>query len=342
MRVTRMTPTIQLMLDELVGDSRVMQELRDTIKRVAESDSSVLILGESGTGKELVASSIHRLSKRNSHPFVPVNCGAIPADLMESELFGHEKGAFTGAINRRQGRFELANRGSLFLDEIGDMPLPMQVKLLRVLQERCFERIGSNKSLVVDVRIIAATHQNLEQAIAENQFREDLFYRLNVFPIYLKPLRERLEDLPLLMNHLIHKLSHQSTAVVEFDQSAIELLQDYAWPGNIRELSNLIEQMSVLYPQQVISKQQIPARYRAKTANNNIASHLSANSPTLPLTFSHKNLKDCLLETELTLIHQALEECGGNVSTAAKYLEIGRTTLIEKMRKHGIRYQCST
>jgi len=211
----------------LVGTSRAVQMVRKMIQQVANSDANVLILGESGTGKEVVARNLHYHSNRRDKAFVPVNCGAIPADLLESELFGHEKGAFTGAISARQGRFELAEGGTLFLDEIGDMSLNMQVKLLRVLQERTFERVGSNKSITANVRIIAATHRNLEEAIIEGNFREDLFYRLNVFPIEMPPLRERVEDIPLLINELIRRIEHEKRGSVRLTQGSILALCQY-------------------------------------------------------------------------------------------------------------------
>ena len=221
----------------LVGNSDSIRQVRRLIEQVANTEASVLLLGESGTGKEVVARNIHALSSRHSKPFIPINCGAIPAELLESELFGHEKGAFTGAITSRQGRFELANGGTLFLDEIGDMPLAMQVKLLRVLQERCFERVGSNRSVEVNVRIIAATHRNLEQAIEEGKFREDLFYRLNVFPIDMPPLRARREDLPLLVNELIARIEGENRPSVRIMPGALEALSRYQWPGNVRGFS---------------------------------------------------------------------------------------------------------
>ena len=218
----------------LVGTSRAIQHVRQMMQQVADTEASVLILGESGTGKEVVARNLHYHSKRREGPFVPVNCGAIPAELLESELFGHEKGAFTGAITTRAGRFELASGGTLFLDEIGDMPLPMQVKLLRVLQERTFERVGSNKTQNADVRIIAATHKNLEQMIEGGSFREDLYYRLNVFPIEMAPLRERIEDIPLLMNELISRMEFEKRGSIRFNSAAIMSLCRHDWAGNVR------------------------------------------------------------------------------------------------------------
>ncbi len=253
-------------IPKLGGSSAAIQYVRTMIEQVAKTDASVLILGESGTGKEVVARNIHALSNRCKAGFVPVNCGAIPADLLESELFGHEKGAFTGAISSRQGRFELAEKGTLFLDEIGDMSLPMQVKLLRVLQERTFERVGSNKSIQSNVRILAATHRNLEANIKDGTFREDLFYRLNVFPIELPSLRERLEDVPFLLQDQIDKLEADNRGTVRLTAEATELLSQYAWPGNVRELSNLVERLSILYPDSIVDAQHLPPKYQPAKA----------------------------------------------------------------------------
>ena len=232
----------------LAGHSKAIQKTRDLIDQVAKSDATVLILGESGTGKEVVAQSLHRASPRRDKPFVPVNCGAIPGELLESELFGHEKGAFTGALTSRQGRFEMAEGGTLFLDEIGDMPMPMQVKLLRVLQERTFERVGSNKTIHCNVRVIAATHRNLDQEIIEKRFREDLFYRLNVFPIEVPALRERTEDIPYLINDLIARMAAENRGSIRLAPKAMALLMQHHWPGNVRELSNLIERLAIINP----------------------------------------------------------------------------------------------
>ena len=230
------------------GASKAMRAVHRLIEQVAPFDTNVLILGESGTGKEMVARHIHELSGRAAHPFVPVNCGAIPADLLESELFGHEKGAFTGALSTRLGRFEFAEGGTLFLDEIGDMSLQMQVKLLRVLQERSFERVGSNKTIRCNVRIIAATHRDLDAAIIAGRFREDLYYRLNVFPLQMPPLRERLDDLPVLIEHLVQRQGHSAGRAIQFDQSAMSCLARNRWPGNVRELANLLERLAILFP----------------------------------------------------------------------------------------------
>ena len=247
----------------LVGGSPAMAAIQRQIDQVADTGANVLILGESGTGKEVVARHIHLHSSRASRPFIPVNCGAIPSDLLESELFGHEKGAFTGAISARQGRFELAEGGTLFLDEIGDMSLPMQVKLLRVLQERTFERVGSNKTLMADVRIIAATHRDLEDMVEKGDFREDLYYRLNVFPIDMPPLRERAGDIPLLIEELVSRLQREGRGSVAFTPRAIEALQQARWRGNVRELANLVERMTILYPGGTVDAEDLPAKYRS-------------------------------------------------------------------------------
>jgi sigma-54 dependent transcriptional regulator, flagellar regulatory protein len=244
------------------GTSRAMRAVHRLIEQVAPFDTNVLILGESGTGKEMVARHVHELSGRTNHPFVPVNCGAIPADLLESELFGHEKGAFTGALSTRLGRFEFAEGGTLFLDEIGDMSLQMQVKLLRVLQERSFERVGSNKTMRCNVRIIAATHRDLEAAISAGRFREDLFYRLNVFPLQMPPLRERLEDLPILIDHLLQRQGQSGARSIRLDKDAMNCLGRNPWPGNVRELSNLLERLAILFPGQTINAADLPERYR--------------------------------------------------------------------------------
>jgi sigma-54 specific flagellar transcriptional regulator A len=244
------------------GTSRPMRAVHRLIEQVAPFDTNVLILGESGTGKEMVARHIHELSGRSGHPFVPVNCGAIPADLLESELFGHEKGAFTGALSTRVGRFEFAEGGTLFLDEIGDMSLQMQVKLLRVLQERSLERVGSNRTIRCNVRIIAATHRDLEAAISAGRFREDLFYRLNVFPLQMPPLRERLEDLPVLIEHLVQRQGQIAGRHIRLDSEAMNCLARNPWPGNVRELANLLERLAILFPGQTVTASDLPERYR--------------------------------------------------------------------------------
>src|SRR5450631_2434633 len=244
------------------GDSGALRRVQRLIEQVAPFDTNVLILGESGTGKELAARHVHELSGRAGAPFVPINCGAIPAELLESELFGHEKGAFTGALSARMGRFEFAEGGPLFLDEIGDMSMQMQVKLLRVLQERSFERVGSNRTIQCNVRIIAATHRDLEAAILAGTFREDLFYRLNVLPVQMPSLRERLEDLPQLIENLVERQAQLAGRNIRLEPEAIASLAGNPWRGNVRELANLLERLAILYPGQSIGIAELPERYR--------------------------------------------------------------------------------
>ncbi|HAT1792672.1 TPA: sigma-54-dependent Fis family transcriptional regulator [Legionella pneumophila] len=327
----------------LVGNSEGIRQVRKLIEQVADTEASVLILGESGTGKEVVARNIHSLSSRANKPFVPINCGAIPGELLESELFGHEKGAFTGAITSRQGRFELANGGTLFLDEIGDMPLAMQVKLLRVLQERCFERVGSNKSIEVNVRIIAATHRNLEIAIQGGKFREDLFYRLNVFPIEMPPLRNRSSDLSLLFNELVSRIEGEGRPTVRLMPDAMDALCEYSWPGNVRELANLVERLSILYPNGIIGKSDLPHRFQGEYKPSYPEASGAERETLLQIIKQESianaegiDLKEHLVKTELALISQALDESDWVVAHAASYLNMRRTTLVEKMRKYGL------
>ncbi|PKL97747.1 MAG: sigma-54-dependent Fis family transcriptional regulator [Gammaproteobacteria bacterium HGW-Gammaproteobacteria-9] len=325
----------------LVGTSRAVQHVRQMMEQVADTEASVLILGESGTGKEVVARNLHYHSKRRQGPFVPVNCGAIPAELLESELFGHEKGAFTGAITARSGRFELAEGGTLFLDEIGDMPLPMQVKLLRVLQERTFERVGSNRTQNADVRIIAATHKDLEKMIEEGTFREDLYYRLNVFPIEMAPLRERVEDIPLLMNELISRMEHEKRGSIRFNSAAIMSLCRHDWPGNVRELANLVERMAIMHPYGFRHVDDDDEQY-ATSLHDEMEERAAISAPMVVpeaqamLPVEGLDLKEYLGNLEQGLIHQALEDAGGVVARAAERLRIRRTTLVEKMRKYGM------
>ncbi|MFU8837555.1 MAG: sigma-54 dependent transcriptional regulator [Thiohalomonadaceae bacterium] len=334
----------------LVGHSPAMASVRHLIEQVADSEANVLILGESGTGKEVVAKSLHYLSSRRERPFVPVNCGAIPADLLESELFGHEKGAFTGALTTRQGRFELAEGGTLFLDEIGDMPLPMQVKLLRVLQERTFERVGSNKSIHADVRVIAATHRNLEENIREGRFREDLYFRLNVFPIELPALRERAVDIPVLANELIDRLGRSGRGTVRLTPSTQASLSRYPWPGNVRELANLIERLLIMFPEGIVDVGDLPEKYQIAGGDGESGIPLPAldvgPAPTgagggtagllVSLPPGGVDLKEYLAGLEQELIQQALDAAEGVVAQAAVLLQMRRTTLVEKMRKYGL------
>ncbi len=330
------------------GHSRKMVMVRRLVEQVAGFNANVLITGESGTGKEWTARAIHELSPRKDMPFVPVNCGAIPAELMESELFGHEKGAFTGAVSARIGRFEAADGGTLFLDEIGDMSLAMQVKLLRVLQERVFERVGSNQSHPVDVRIIAATHRNLEEAIAEKKFREDLFYRLNVFPIELPPLRERLEDLQELAESSLKRCAANGLEPVQLTDNALRALSMHEWPGNVRELSNLMERLCILYPGGKVDHRLLPQRYsgnyeatpaHAGNSDNVMAGAMAPRD--VIAACNGMSLKEYLESIEIALIDAALAEAGGIVAHAAERLQIRRTTLSEKMKRFGIALDCS-
>ncbi len=326
----------------LVGNSRGIQGVRKLIEQVADSNATVLILGESGTGKEVVARNLHYYSPRRNHPFVPINCGAIPPDLLESELFGHEKGAFTGAISARQGRFEMANGGTLFLDEIGDMPMAMQVKLLRVLQERTFERIGGTKPITVNVRVVAATHRNLEKMINDGHFREDLYYRLQVFPIDMPPLRDRVDDTPLLINELIARLEHEKRGAVRFTPAAIMALCQYHWPGNVRELSNLLERLVIMYPYGLVDVGDLPEKFRPVGMKDIEPVVFEPNlAPLEPIPASRLprdgiDLKEHISLLECSLIKQALDESGGVVAHAAKKLNMRRTTLVEKLRKYGL------
>ena len=351
----------RLLEHRFVGVSQQVQELRSLISRVSSTDVTVLIQGESGTGKEVVANLIHEMSDRSALPFVPVNCGAIPSDLLESELFGHEKGAFTGAVSAHKGRFELADGGTLFLDEIGDMPYPMQVKLLRVLQERSFQRVGGTREIKADVRIIAATHQNLESKIEDKQFRADLFYRLNVFPLEIPPLRDRPGDVEHLIDSFLSSAKRCGAGSIQFSNEAIAHLDVYRWPGNVRELSNLVERSLVMYPGQLIEASQLPIEYRSSEF---LSTRESDQNPQLDLLRHHPpdelfapaealasdgssplildrplDLKARLAELEKELIVAALEQTDWTAAHAANWLKLQRTTLVEKMRKYNIKRQ---
>jgi sigma-54 specific flagellar transcriptional regulator A len=347
------------------GTSAAIRDVTRLIRQVAAHDSSVLILGESGTGKELAARAVHEASPRRQRPFVAINCGAIPAELLESELFGHEKGSFTGAIAARKGRFEIAEGGTLFLDEIGDMSLPMQVKLLRVLQERVFERVGNHTPIRCNVRIIAATHRNLEESIAKGTFREDLFYRLNVFPIEMPALRTRIEDLPMLVRDFSARNVAEGRGRVEVTPRALKVLSHYPWPGNVRELGNLIERLSILCPNRQVDVSDLPLKYRpadllaeldlsgdlqlpvetleseleaeeVQDEDREVMSMLSSapgESAVVQLPPEGIDLRDHLFTIERDLIQQALSRAGGTVAHAARLLKLRRTTLVEKLRK---------
>ncbi len=343
----------------LIGASPAIARVRDILTKLAGTEVNVLITGESGTGKEIVARNLHHISARSSGPFVPVNCGAIPGELLESELFGHERGAFTGAVASTVGRFERAHRGTLFLDEIGDMPLNMQVKLLRVLEEGSFEKVGGIRSVSADVRVLTATHKNLEEMIAAGQFREDLYYRINVFPIEMPPLRERLEDIPPLMNELIRNLEAAGKGSVRFNSAAVDAIRGYAWPGNVRELANFIERMAIMHPHGIVGFGQLPDRFRTPRAaaqsglaqssagrrreSLELGGEPAAEYPRVAAASAGAmppvqglDLKQYLANLERDIIEQALRDSGGVVAKAAKRLRLQRTTLVEKMRRHGL------
>lgn len=319
----------------IIGRSKPMQNLFEMIEKVAESNATVLIQGESGTGKELAARAIHELSNRNGKNFVPVNCAAIPDDLLESELFGHVKGSFTGAYANRAGRFEMADKGTLFLDEIGDMKANLQVKLLRVLQSREIEPVGSTKSLKVDVRIIAATNKNLEDMVESKDFREDLYYRLSVIPITIPPLRERREDIPLLIHNFLSVFnSDRSHSVNGFSRDALDILCGYDWPGNVRELENLVERLVILKSSGYITPDDLPDKYLVNRAQVQIQLPELALDDKLPE--DGICLNSAVEQFENNLILQALARTGGNKKEAAALLNLKRTTLIEKLKKKNL------
>jgi len=326
--------------DQLVGDSADTRLVRKLIGQMAPSMATVLVTGESGTGKEIVAKQIHDLSGREG-PFIAVNCGAIPEQLLESELFGHERGAFTGAVAARAGRFEQAQGGTFFLDEIGDMPTVMQVKLLRVLEERIVERVGGTKSIPVDVRLIAATHRDLPKCIASGSFREDLYYRLSIFPIEITPLRDRAEDIPPLVQEFVERLKNEQSMSLALSNGAMRALQHYKWPGNARELGNLIERLAVLRPNGNVTEQDLPwpivDRPAEEPAGPDIISHdLQPVAGIVTLPNDGMDLKQYLANIEQDIIHQALVESDGVVQRAAEMLGVGRTTLVEKIKRFNI------
>ncbi len=321
----------------IIGASTAIKRIYNLIAKVSNSSSTVLILGESGTGKELVAKTIHYSSKRADKPFVPVNCGAIPSELLESELFGHEKGAFTGAIASRIGRFELADGGTIFLDEIGEMTPMLQVKLLRVLQERSFERIGGSKTVNVDVRVISATNQNLEDAVKTGKFREDLYYRINVIPIEIPPLRERIEDLPMLCEFFMEKhASRFGKGVLTISNEAMKVFTSYAWPGNVRELENTLERLLVLKDDDVVTPYDLSEKMTGKKIPDLPDIDKVQDDPDVNPFVQGIDLNSALVEYEKRLLIHALQLHGGVKSQAAKYLNINRTTLIEKMKRLGL------
>jgi sigma-54 specific flagellar transcriptional regulator A len=352
----------------LVGESPAIAALRRLVRQVAPSDASVLLAGPSGSGKEVVARAIHAASRRAGKPFVAINCGAIPRDLLESELFGHEKGSFTGAFAQHKGRFEEAHGGTLFLDEIGDMPADMQVKLLRVLEERVVQRIGGKGQIAVDVRILAATHRDIDAAIDAGAFREDLFYRLAVFPIDVPSLAERIEDVPLLVGHFIAQAKGRRP--LRFSQAAFDRMAEHGWPGNVRELRNFVERASILYSGRAIGRDEVgalllrrgrvgaierkalwdateiaaeraptpePVRTPAPLAEP-VVVPLRPDAPAIAMTEAQPvALRDMLAEIERRYIEEALTQSEGVIADAARLLSLQRTTLIEKMRKYEMR-----
>jgi sigma-54 specific flagellar transcriptional regulator A len=348
-----------------VGVSDAIQDVRSLVTKVAPTDATVLLQGESGTGKEVIARLVHDCSERADGPFIPVNCGAIPAELLESELFGHEKGAFTGAIAARKGRFELAEGGTLFLDEIGDMPYDMQVKLLRVLQERTFERVGGGKAIKSNVRVIAATHQHLEQHVEDGKFRMDLYYRLNVFPLDVPALRDRTADIAGLAQRFIDSFAEQGRGLIRLEADAMAHLRLYPWPGNVRELGNLIERLIILHTDRAVFAADLPAKYQSAelavaarpvdieplvdqlpTEEPEDLTALFAAAPTSPVapptpSFIDEpiDLKQHMADTERALIIAALEQTDWVNAHAAKLLTLQRTTLVEKMRKYDIKQE---
>ena len=312
--------------NKITGESAAIRQLRETIERVAPTQATVLITGENGTGKELVARAIHHLSPRNTRPLVEVNCAAIPEDLIESELFGHERGAFTGANERRRGRFDLANNGTVFLDEIGDMSLKTQAKILRILEEQRFERVGGSKTIQVDVRIIAATNKDLKREIDAGWFREDLYYRLNVIPVFVPPLRERKEDIPLLVEDFVAEFSQESRSTRKsFAEEVFPVLQNYPWPGNVRELKNFVERLVILVPEEVIELRHIPSSFHQ---------YIEKISPRSAI--DQANFKKAKIQFEKEYLRKKLEEHDWNISKTASAIGIERSHLHRKLKAYGV------
>jgi DNA-binding NtrC family response regulator len=310
---------------ELIGKNENIRKIYEIIENISDSDSTVLLTGESGTGKEIVAQTIHKKSVRANKPYIIVNCAAIPENLLESELFGHERGSFTGALDRHIGKFELANDGTIFLDEIGEMPLSMQAKLLRVVQERAVVRVGGEKSIPINVRIIAATNLDIKKAVQNKTFREDLYYRINVIPIHLPPLRERIEDLPRFINYFILKYNKElNKNITRITDEALKILQEYPWPGNVRELGNLIERIITLAKDDHIDVDHLPKDLASSKSKNEI------------FILEEGSLLKAVKSYEKHIIEDALRSCNGNRTTTAKTLGIHRTTLISKMEAYGV------
>jgi len=333
---------MDLMTSGIIGNSPVLRDVFKVLAKVAPTDSTVLVTGESGTGKELLVRALHHTSKRSGKPFVPINCGAIPRELLESELFGHEKGAFTHAIRSRPGRFELADGGTIFLDEIGEMDLSLQVKILRVLQEKEFERVGAIRTQKVNVRIVAATNRDLEAEVAAMRFREDLFYRLNVIPLHLPPLRDRGEDILLLIDHFTNKFCERKARKrFTFSPEAADMFLRYSWPGNVRELENFMERLAILCDSDLIAPEDLPQKIwndlgRERRRDEPQQTQTAAGFIWPALSDIHAKgmgLKEFIDEIEERLLREALDKSGGVKNQAAELLGIKRTTLIEKLKK---------
>jgi len=320
----------------IVAESVAMQELQQLVAKLAPTMTTVLIIGESGTGKEVIARQLHELSGREG-AFVAVNCGAIPEHLLESELFGHERGAFTGAITARAGRFEQACAGTFFLDEIGDMPFAMQVKLLRVLEERVVERVGGTQSIPVDIRLVAATHRDLPERIEAGEFRADLYYRLSVFPLEIPPLRSRTADIAPLVQAFVDRFRRENNTSLQMTDEAMQLFEDYEWPGNVRELANVIERLAVTKNGGVVTAADLPWPLADEERTLPAVIDMKLHSSGVALPGTGIDLKEHLNSIEKDMIERALQDSGGVVQQAARLLGIGRTTLVEKIRRHGIR-----
>jgi len=317
----------------ILGQSIEIKEVFNMIAKVGRTSSTVLIMGESGTGKELVCKAIHKMSDRHKKPIIPVNCGAIPEELLESELFGHEKGAFTGATTAREGRFQMADGGTIFLDEVSEMSPKLQVKFLRVLQESKFERVGGGKTIHVDIRVIAATNRDLEQSVVEKKFREDLYYRLNVIPLHVPPLRERSGDISILVQSFMNKYQEKKiTSIKSVAPDAMDAIQNYHWPGNVRELENLVERMAILVEDSTLKMSDLPERFLSGKKFEPSTEPLSL----LNIPDEGINLREVVEDIEHRLIKKALEMSGGVKNRAAQLLGLNRTTLVEKLRKKNL------